>query len=282
LNALPTPLEAIQRYGQPAKKKHGQNFLFDEVVLDRIVTLAGVTDGQHILEIGPGPGTLTSRLLVAGARVTAIEADPDLLPHLSRAFDGYPLEVIHGDATRFDLGSLREQDDSDASHLPDVVANLPYHVATPILFRLVDHERAPRRMTLMFQREVGERIVSPGARRDFGKLSIGVQVRYTARLGMLLPPDAFVPAPKVESAVVVLERRPVPLVSADVEKFARRIAAAAFNQRRKMLRATLGKQFSSFTDSAEAAGVAPTLRPEAVLLQDFLTLAKEMHSREQT
>jgi 16S rRNA (adenine1518-N6/adenine1519-N6)-dimethyltransferase len=270
MNELPQPDALITAYGRPAKKKFGQNFLRDVDLLDAVVDAAEVGPGDRVVEIGPGPGGLTTRLLAAGAEVTALEADPDLVDHLERRLVPHSsrLHVVHGDA----LGDALEA--ALGSPPAKVVANLPYHVATPILFRLVDAAVPPARMSLMFQMEVAERIVAAGATRAFGSLALGCQVRFAVSVALRLPPEAFHPAPKVHSAVVRFVRRDVPLATPEVEACMRGLARIAFQQRRKMLRATLGKQVASFDQLIEAAGVAPTARPEALTVEQFVKMAE--------
>lgn len=270
MNELPQPDALITAYGRPAKKKFGQNFLRDVDLLDAVVDAAEVGPGDRVVEIGPGPGGLTTRLLAAGAEVTALEADPDLVDHLERRLVPHSprLHVVHGDA----LGEALEA--ALGSPPAKVVANLPYHVATPILFRLVDADVPPARMSLMFQMEVAERIVAAGATRAFGSLALGCQVRFAVSVALRLPPEAFHPAPKVHSAVVRFVRRDVPLATPEVEACMRGLARIAFQQRRKMLRATLGKQVASFDQLIEAAGVAPTARPEALTVEQFVKMAE--------
>lgn len=267
---LPQPDALITAYGRPAKKKFGQNFLRDVDLLDAVVATADVGPGDRVVEIGPGPGGLTTRLLSAGAEVTAVEADAELVDHLERRLLPHTdrLRVVHGDA----LGPTLDE----ALGVPPakVVANLPYHVATPILFKLVDAEEPPRQMALMFQLEVAERIVAGGATRAFGSLALGCQVRFAVSVALRLPPEAFHPAPKVHSAVVRFLRREVPLATPEVEACMRRIARVAFQQRRKMLRATLGKQDAAFDAMIEAAGVPPTARPEALTVEQFVKMAE--------
>ncbi|MCB9519573.1 MAG: ribosomal RNA small subunit methyltransferase A [Myxococcales bacterium] len=265
---IPAPGELLRTYGLPAKKRFGQNFLTDVSVLDRIVAAAGVGHGTRVVEIGPGPGALTSRLLVAGATVTAIELDSDAVSHLRGAFSpSLPLTVIEGDAAG---GAL---DEACGAGVDAVVANLPYHVATVILFRLLDDVRPPR-MALMFQREVADRVVSVGRDREFGTLGVASNLRYQTRLALRLKPGAFRPPPKVDSAVVAFSVREVPLAPPAIERATRALARGVFEKRRKMLRGSL----LSVTPHAEAvlaaAGVEPTARPEALSIEEFVRLGQ--------
>ena len=271
---LPSPDGLIRRYGRPAKKRFGQNFLSDIGLLDRVVRAARVEPGSRVLEIGPGPGGLTTRLLHAGASVVALEADEELFEHLRGAFADHALDVRLGDALSDDL------DEALGDPPATVVANLPYHLATEILFRLIDRDDPPARMALMFQREVAERIVSPGASREFGPLAVGTGLRFRTRIALRLPPGAFRPPPKVHSAVVAFERREEPLCDAATERTTRHLARLAFQQRRKMLRASIGKRVPGVMEAMEEVGIDPTARPEALDLERFVALGRAWGSRE--
>lgn len=270
----PSPGALIKAYGRPAKKQFGQNFLRDVALLDRVVAAAGVAEGQRVVEIGPGPGGLTVRLLASGALVTAIEADAELAEHLDRELASRTerLRVVRGDA----LGDAL--DEALGTPPATVVANLPYHVATPILFRLVERPAPPERMALMFQREVADRIVAPGATRSFGPLAIGTQVRFDVRIALTLPPGAFTPAPKVHSAVVAFTRRAEPLAAPETEKVVRELTRLAFQQRRKMLRSSVGKRLAEFDEMVERTGVDPTARPEALDVPTFVSMARAVEA----
>lgn len=266
---LPSPSALLQAYGRPAKKRFGQNFLSDPELLDRVVRAARVAPGDRVLEIGPGPGGLTTRLLAAGAELCALEADPDLVEHLGRAFAGHRIDVRHGDALTDDL------DAALGDPCANVVANLPYHLATEILFRLVDRPDPPARMALMFQREVAERVVSRGAARDFGPLAVGTAIRFATRIALRLPPGAFRPPPKVHSAVVAFERLDTPRCDAATERATRHLARLAFQQRRKMLRGSLGKRVPGALEALEAVGISPTARPESLDVDAFVALGQK-------
>ncbi len=265
---IPSPSSLLRAYGLPAKKRLGQNFLTDERILDRICAHALVTPGTRVLEIGPGPGGLTSRLLAAGADVLALEMDPDAVSFLERALVPLgPLEVRQGDALGPELSACLGEPPRT------VVANLPYHVGTEILFRLIDAVSAPQLMVLMFQKEVAVRLACEGASREFGAPSVAVQLTYTASQVMTLPPGAFQPAPSVDSAVVVFRRRPQPLCDAETGKVVKRIASEAFQQRRKMLRRSLAGWGESMVQALELAQVPPTARPEELRVNEFVSVA---------
>ncbi len=271
---LPPLREVIARHGLSARKALGQNFLLDLNLTAKIARQAGDLSACDVLEIGPGPGALTRGLLAEGARrVVAIEKDARCLPALAEIAEAYPgrLEVIEGDAMKID----------PAAHLAPpvrVVANLPYNVGTELLVRWLTPPAWPpfwQSLTLMFQREVAERIVAEPGTKAYGRLSILAQWRARARIVMGLPPEAFSPPPKVHSAVVHLEALPAPRFAADPAVL-ERVVAAAFNQRRKMLRAALKRLAPDIGAHLEAAGIAPTERAENVSLEKFCALARRL------
>lgn len=268
-SSLPTPDELLRQYGRRAKKKFGQNFLKNIHTLDKIVAELGPPQPGGCIEIGPGPGGLTTRLLHAGWSVRALELDEELVEHLNSALAPHgPLEVFQGDALSEVLDSLW--------HAPPqpVIANLPYYVATPILFRLIERSPPAPKLVLMFQSEVADRIVNQGQSRNFSSLGVSVGIGWHAKRIARLPPGAFSPPPKVYSSVVSLTPRQTPLATGEVATAARRIAAAAFQQRRKMMRRSL----RSITDSPgkllESAGLKETARPEELEISDFVRLAE--------
>ena len=270
MTELLSPAELIRRYGKPAKKAFGQNFLADVGTLDRVVGAARLADGSKVLEIGPGPGGLTTRLLAAGHRVRAIEMDRDLVAHLETAFSGKNgFEVTQGSA-------LDDELDEWLVGVDGVVANLPYNVASPILFRLLDAVDPPERMALMFQKEVAERIVCTGPARAFGSLGVACNIRYDTRIAVRLKPGAFQPPPKVDSAVVRFIRRPEARCDRQTETFARRTARVAFGHRRKMLRKTLLPLFADPVDLLGRLGFKATARPEELTVDDFIRIGREL------
>jgi 16S rRNA (adenine1518-N6/adenine1519-N6)-dimethyltransferase len=262
-----TPAELVRAYALPNKKRFGQHFLTQVSLLDRMVQLAG--PDVEVIEVGPGPGTLTTRLLAAQKRVRAVELDRDAAAFLREVFAAEPrLAVFEGDATTDLVPDLLRA-------MPAVVVgNLPYNVGNEIMFRVAECEARPSRMVLMFQREVAERIVCTGASADFSLLGLGVAIHYRATLGFIVAPGAFVPPPKVESAVVVLDRRPAPLVEGEALGWYRRLGRAAFAQRRKMLRASLRAVHPDIVPWLRAEGIAETARPEELDVEAFVRLAK--------
>ncbi|AWD20545.1 16S rRNA (adenine(1518)-N(6)/adenine(1519)-N(6))-dimethyltransferase RsmA [Fuscovulum blasticum] len=272
IDGLPPLREVIAAHDLVAKKQLGQNFLLDLNLTAKIARCAGDLTGCDVLEVGPGPGGLTRGLLAEGARhVVAVEKDARALPALAEIAAAYPgrLTVLHGDALDLDL----------SAHLRPpvkVVANLPYNVGTELLVRWLTPSVWPpfwSSLTLMFQKEVAERIVARPRDDHYGRLALLAQWRAEAKIVMSLPPEAFVPAPKVHSAVVHLTALPAPRYPA-TEKLLMRITAMAFNQRRKMLRSSLKGLSPDIEDRLLAAGIPPTARAEEISLEAFCTLAR--------
>ncbi|MFD1797340.1 16S rRNA (adenine(1518)-N(6)/adenine(1519)-N(6))-dimethyltransferase RsmA [Paracoccus aurantiacus] len=272
IDGLPPLREVISTHDLRAKKQLGQNFLLDLNLTAKIARQAGDLTGSDVLEIGPGPGGLTRGLLAEGARhVLAIEKDARALPALAEIAEAYPgrLSVLHGDALEID----------PLAHLTPpirVAANLPYNVGTELLIRWLTPPAWPpfwESLTLMFQKEVAERIVAKPGSKSYGRLALLAQWRADARIVMQLPPEAFVPPPKIHSAVVHLTALPAPRYPADPAVLSR-ITAAAFNQRRKMLRASLRGLHPDIEVMLEAAGIAPTARAEEIDLEHFCALAR--------
>lgn len=270
-DGLPPLRQVIAEHGLAARKALGQNFILDLNLTAKIARRAGDIAGSDVLEIGPGPGGLTRGLLMEGARrVVAVERDARCLPALAEIAAAYPgrLTVLEGDALALD----------PRRHLAQpvrIVANLPYNVGTELLVRWLTAEWPPfwTSMTLMFQREVAERIVAPPGGRAYGRLAILAQWRTDARIVMTLPPEAFTPPPKVTSAVVRLDRLETPRYPADAAQLSR-VVAMGFNQRRKMLRASLRGLGPGAEDMLRAAGIAPTERAEQVPLEAWCRLSR--------
>ncbi len=272
IDALPPLREVVQRHGLLAKKSLGQNFLFDLNLTGRIARVSGPLDGVAVVEVGPGPGGLTRALLAEGAaRVIAIERDARCLPALAEIAAHYPgrLEVIEADAVGFDprplLGGAPAR----------IVANLPYNVGTILLANWLTAEAWPpwwQSLTLMFQREVAERIVADeGDRKNYGRLGVLCGWRTEARMLFDVPPSAFVPPPKITSSVVRLTPRidPLPCRVGALEAVTR----AAFGQRRKMLRQSLKSLTPDPGAIIAAAELPETARAEEVPVAGFVALA---------
>lgn len=274
IDTLPPLREVIATHGLSAKKALGQNFLLDLNLTAKIARQAGDLSACDVLEIGPGPGGLTRGLLAEGARkVLAVEKDARCLPALQDIAAAYPgrLEIVNADA--LELNPL-----DHLSAPVRIVANLPYNVGTELLVRWLTPAIWPpvwSSLTLMFQREVAERITAAPGSKAYGRLAILAQWRADARIVLDLPPQAFVPAPKVSSAVVHLSALPQPRFPAEPEMLSR-VVAMAFNQRRKMLRAALKGMGPDIEDHLRAADIAPTERAERVELERFCALSRSL------
>ncbi len=272
IDGLPPLRDVIRSHDLVAKKQLGQNFLLDLNLTAKIARSAGDLSHCDVLEVGPGPGGLTRGLLAEGARrVVAIEKDPRALPALAEIAGAYPgrLEVLLGDALELDLAK-------QLTPPFKIVANLPYNVGTELLIRWLTPEHWPplwSSLTLMFQREVSERIVAKPRTEHYGRLALLAQYRCEARIVMTLPPEAFTPAPKVHSAVVQLTALPEPRFPCDF-RVLQRVTAMAFNQRRKMLRASLKGLRPDIEPVLESVGIPPTSRAEEIGLEGFCALAR--------
>jgi len=270
IDDLPPLREVIARHGLTATRALGQNFLLDLNLTSRIARAAGRLDDKTVIEVGPGPGGLTRALLANGARkVVAIERDPRCLGALAEIAERYPgrLEVIPGDALATDMAALAEG--------PTVIAaNLPYNIATPLLVGWLRTEPWPpfyESMTLMFQREVAERIVATPGSKNYGRLGVLAGWRAESKIAFDIDPGAFVPRPKVVSSVVHIVPDPHPLaVDPDVLE---KVTAAAFGQRRKMLRQSLKTLGADAGALLAAAGIEETRRAEEIDVAGFVALA---------
>lgn len=266
---LPPLREVIARYGLQAEKALGQNFLLDGQLLDRIAAIPGTLHGVPVYEVGPGPGGLTRALLKAGANVTVVERDRRCIPALRDLGEAFPdqLRIVEGDALAIPL----------AVALPNggaIVSNLPYNVGSALLVQWLTEAQWPPRwssLTLMFQREVADRIVAPAGTDAFGRLSVLAQWRTKARIALPVHRSAFTPPPKVMSAVVhiVPAEQPSGLDVGSLET----ITAASFGQRRKMLRQSL-KSLPRALDALEVTGIASDRRPETLSIDEFVALGR--------
>jgi 16S rRNA (adenine1518-N6/adenine1519-N6)-dimethyltransferase len=269
LSDQPEPLRAvIARHRLSATKALGQNFILDRQLLARIAAVPGDLTGQRVYEVGPGPGGLTRALLDAGATVVAVERDRRCIPaleELAREY-GVRLQLLEADALRVDEGAAA----GDGAH---VVANLPYNVGTALLLKWLSGDWPPwwRSLTLMFQKEVAERIVAGPGSGAYGRLSVAAQWRARPRIAMAINRSAFVPPPKVMSAVVHIEPAAQPEGVNPVVM--ERLTEAAFGQRRKMLRSSL-KQVPVALEAAESLGIDVQRRPETLTIGEWVKLAR--------
>jgi 16S rRNA (adenine1518-N6/adenine1519-N6)-dimethyltransferase len=268
--------EAVERYlrrhGLAARKRLSQNHLVDGEVLETIIEASGVGPEPPVLEIGPGIGILTAALLRAGARVTAVELDERLYAHLVTRFEGFDqLRLVEGDFLDLELDDLVAGD-------WDLVANLPYHVTSPVLHRVLGHEPRPRRLTLMLQREVAERIAAPPGGMSY--LSVFVQYHARVRVVRVVPAAAFEPAPSVDSAVLTGETIPRRL-DPTAEDHLWRLVQAGFRERRKMLHNVLPRQLPQvgrdrFDRAHSTVGIDADRRPQTLSVEEWLALAAEI------
>jgi 16S rRNA (adenine1518-N6/adenine1519-N6)-dimethyltransferase len=271
---LPPLREVIRRFELGARRSLGQNFLLDLNLARRIARAGAPLDAASVIEIGPGPGGLTRGLLLEGARhVTAIERDHRCIAALGEVATAFPdrLRVIEADALETDLASL-------VPAPRKIVANLPYNIATPLLLRWLDNIGAYQSLTLMFQKEVAQRLAAVPRTKAYGRLSVLTQWLCDVELVFDVSPQAFVPAPKVTSTVVRLVPRPRPLAACRQEDL-ERVTAAAFGQRRKMLRQSLKSLGDNVSEMLAAAGVAPTVRAEELSVEQFCALARAIARR---
>ena len=271
-------IEVLQKYDFVFQKKFGQNFLIDPHVLDKIVNAAGITKDDFVLEIGPGIGTMTQYLAAAAGKVFAVEIDKALIPILGDTLKDFPnVQVINEDILKVDIKKLAEEHNNGKPI--KVVANLPYYITTPIIMGLFESGVPVDSITVMVQKEVAERMqVGPGT-KDYGALSLAVQYYAEPYIVANVPPNCFMPRPKVGSAVIRLTRHEKPPVEVKDEKLMFRLIRASFNQRRKTLANGLNNSSElSFTkeeiqQTIEACGFAPGVRGEALTLEDFARLA---------
>jgi 16S rRNA (adenine1518-N6/adenine1519-N6)-dimethyltransferase len=269
---LPPLHEVIVRYGLSAKKSLGQNFLFDLNLTRRIARSAGDISEKMVIEIGPGPGGLTRALLQEGAQVIAIERDTRFQGAMEELSDAYPgqLTVVFGDALKLDPLSL-----ISSGGPPEIISNLPFNIATPLIFKWLESAQQFSGMTLTLQKEVAERITAAPRSKEYGRLSVMTQWRCSASGLFMIPPLAFVPPPKVTSIVIRLVPRNQPLAIADLNTLSK-VVKAAFGQRRKMLRSSLKSLGADTGQLLKTADIPPTARAEELAVEQFCALARAL------
>ncbi len=254
--------------GHQARKRFGQNFLHDQSIIDDLVGAISPNSEQHIVEIGPGQGALTEPLLMSGANLEVVELDRDLIPILERKFVKHDNLTIHeADALKFDYRKLQKNNE-----VLRVIGNLPYNITTPLLFHLLEQKSVISDMCFMLQKEVVERICAQPGTKSYGRLSIMIQYQCEAELLFIVPPEAFDPIPKVDSAIVYLKPHQHPADSDITIEQLSKVVTMAFSQRRKTLANTLKSIISS--DQISALGISPQQRAETVSIEQFIALAK--------
>ena len=271
-------IAVLQKYNFSFQKKFGQNFLIDTHVLDKIIRSAEITKEDMVVEIGPGIGTMTQSLACAAGKVAAIETDKALIPILEDTLEGYEnVQVINDDVLKVDIAKLAKEE--NGGRPIKVVANLPYYITTPIIMGLFENHVPLKSITVMVQKEVADRMqVGPGT-KDYGALSLAVQYYAKPYIVANVPPNCFMPRPKVGSAVIRLERYDEPPVQVEDEKLMFRIIRASFNQRRKTLANGLKNspelQFSKeeIEKAIEGIGKSVSVRGEALTLEEFAALS---------
>jgi len=254
------------------KRPLGQHFLFDKQILKKIIDCSGLTANDTVVEIGPGHGTLTKLLAEHVKKVIAIEIDRKLAAKLKNSLPINPnVEVTTANALKFPYETIEGKF--------RVIANIPYYITTPLLFKLLEFKEKMLSMTLLLQKEVAKRIVATPGSKDYGVLSISVQLYTRPELKFLVPKGAFSPPPEVDSAVVHFEVYPRPLYKLKDEAFFLKVVKTAFSQRRKTISNSL-RSFKGIKEALQKAGINPGLRPETLSIRDFAKLSEALQERE--
>ncbi|MEC5399279.1 16S rRNA (adenine(1518)-N(6)/adenine(1519)-N(6))-dimethyltransferase RsmA [Uliginosibacterium sp. H1] len=256
--------------GHIARKRFGQNFLHDRNIIGKIVSAIAPKPGETVVEIGPGLGALTQPLLAACGHLHVVEIDRDLIARLKETYEPTQLSIHEGDALKFDFGNLPTP--------LRVVGNLPYNISTPLLFHLAQYAERVRDMTFMLQKEVVQRMVAEPDTEEYGRLSVMLQYRFNMARLFDVPPGAFNPAPKVTSAIVWMQPRPLAELRCRDAVLLSRIVTAAFGQRRKTLRNTL-REWLGDADFA-ALGIDPGARGEVLGVDDYVRIANHLSMRD--
>lgn len=272
------PSLILRRHGLRPKKAWGQNFLGSDHHLDAIADACGITPGDTVVELGAGLGHLTRKLAARGARVVAVERDRELVPVLREELAGLPVEIVEANAATIDLAPLRERAGRDLI----VVGNLPYHLSTEILFHVEAQRPLVQRMVFLLQKEVTDRIAADPGGKEYGVLSVLLQLHADVDVPHHVPAGAFTPPPEVESAVVRLERRAAPRADPGDEALFRKVVKGAFVQRRKTVANSLkGAGVASaeaLSRALDAAGIDPGRRAETLSVEEFAALSRALLS----
>jgi 16S rRNA (adenine1518-N6/adenine1519-N6)-dimethyltransferase len=267
----------LKEYGLFPRKRWGQHFLVDRNILDKVIRTAEVAKEDIVLEVGPGLGEMTLALALQAKKVIAIEIDSKLVAILEKKMRGHPnVEVVKSDILKVDFDQFLKKE----GHPIKVVANLPYQISTPLLFRFIESKDVFSTFTLMLQREVAERMVAPPGRKECGPLSIFIQLSFDLTIHFFIKPSAFFPPPKVDSALVHMVWREEPLVETNDEEWFKRVVKACFGYRRKTLVNALKHSELVLPESMElkmkGIGIDPQRRPETLTIQEFAALANAL------
>ena len=280
-------IEVLQKYGFVFQKRFGQNFLIDTHVLEKIIRASEITKDDFVLEIGPGIGTMTQYLAEAAGQVAAVEIDNALIPILKDTLKEWDnVTVIHGDILKTDIKKLARE--KNQGRPVKVVANLPYYITTPIIMGLFESHVPVESITVMVQKEVADRMQTGPGSKDYGALSLAVQYYARPEIVANVPPNCFMPRPKVGSAVICLRKHEAPPVQVEDEKLMFRLIRASFNQRRKTLvnslknSAELPYSKDQIEKCMEKCGFSMTARGEALTLEQFAGLSNAFSSLERT
>jgi 16S rRNA (adenine1518-N6/adenine1519-N6)-dimethyltransferase len=276
---MPSIRKELAEYDLIPRKRWSQHFLVDRNILNKVIRTAQVEKEDVVLEVGPGLGEMTLALARQVKRVIAIEIDPKLVAILNKKMKDYPnVEVVKGDILKVDFRQFLKRE----GHPIKVVANLPYQISTPLLFRFIESKEAFSTFTLMLQKEVAERMVAPPGRKEYGPLSIFIQMFSDVSIRFFIKPSAFFPPPKVESAVIHMVWKEKPMIETNDEEWFKRVVRACFGYRRKTLVNAL-KHSELFLPEPvelkmEAIGIDPRRRPETLTIQEFAGLAEALKS----
>jgi 16S rRNA (adenine1518-N6/adenine1519-N6)-dimethyltransferase len=267
----------LRDYGFFPKKKLGQHFLIDRNILNKVIQTAQVGKEDVIIEVGPGPGEMTLALARLVKHVIAVEIDPKLVEILKKKLSDCPnVEVVKSDILKVDFKRWYKKE----GHPIKVVANLPYQISTPLLFRFIEAKEAFSTLTLMLQREVAERMVAFPGGKEYGRLSVLLQMFLDLSVRFFIPPSAFFPPPKVESAVVHMVWKERPMVDKQDEEWFIKVVKASFGYRRKTLANALKHSELSLPDSIESrieeVGIDPRRRPETLTIEEYIRLAEAL------
>jgi 16S rRNA (adenine1518-N6/adenine1519-N6)-dimethyltransferase len=272
--------QELKEYGFFPKKRLGQHFLVDRNILNKVVRTAEVGKGDVVVEVGPGPGEMTRALARLVKHVIAVEIDPQLVEILKKRLTDCPnVEVVKSDILKVDFKGLCQKEGQPIK----VVANLPYQISTPLLFRFIEAKEAFSTLTLMLQREVAERMAAPSGGKEYGPLSIFVQMFLDVSIRFFIKPSAFFPPPKIESAVVHMVWKEKPRVEQKDEEWFKKVVRACFGYRRKTLLNALKHSELFLHESPESkmerAGIDPQRRPETLSIEEFVRLAEALNER---